>query len=227
MNDDKIIKNILDRYVAEATAARKGAEVEVDETTTITPQGTDYYQASRDVFRTAKRVQAYGTSPRFQVDLEQVTNQFLLPQYKKAKEDSDSLKKRGDKRHAQMVMDQYMQDSFLPMIESLVQRNSAPGMLADKDALDTLDSFTLLEGTNGKGYTASFISTLYEPNQATEISDDQVRRLVFRLNELCEAGEIRAAAAEAKRMKDKIDTGKNLATPEDYEVIEKVVLSTI
>lgn len=100
----------------------------------------------------------------------------LAHAYKRAKEDSESLKEKGEKGRAELRRQQYMQEYFLPAIELVVNSASPDEVLNSKQALEELDRYTLLEGS-GKGYTATYIRQAYG-NQLGQVegrSDASVR----------------------------------------------------
>lgn len=118
-----------------------------------------------------------------------------------------------------------MQDWFYPTVDALIRLNSQEELLASQDALEALDALALVPGGGRTdGYTSVYVSNLYAPAGNTYHSDAQVRQAVGRIETLCAAGDIRAAVAVANRIRDKIERGDNVATPDDYELIQKVVL---
>lgn len=148
----------------------------------------------------------------------------LAHAFKEAKEDINALKERGERGRAELIRKQYMQESFLPAVELVVNSTSPDETLNSKKALDELDKYVLLEGS-GKGYTASYIRQAYG-NQLGNVegrSDASVRSGVRKLNALLDAGEIRTAVGMANKLKDKIDKGMAQADDIDYELIGRVV----
>lgn len=148
----------------------------------------------------------------------------LAHAFKEAKEDINALKERGERGRAELIRKQYMQESFLPAVELVVNSTSPDETLNSKKALDELDKYVLLEGS-GKGYTASYIRQAYG-NQLGNVegrSDASVSSGVRKLNALLDAGEIRTAVGMANKLKDKIDKGMAQADDIDYELIGRVV----
>ena len=80
----------------------------------------------------------------------------LARAYKEARDDSEYLKERGDKRRAQVVTNQYMEESFLPAVEVVINFTSPDELLNSKSALDTLDKYALGVGSM-KGYTEAYV----------------------------------------------------------------------
>ena len=144
--------------------------------------------------------------------------------YNRAKEDSDSLKKRGERGRAELRRKQYMEENFLPAVEVVVNSTSPDEVLNSKSALDKLDEYTLLEGS-GNGYTAAYIRQAYG-NQLGQVqgrSDDSVRSGVMKINKLLDEGEIRSAYGIANNLKKQIDEGQHIADDIDYDLIGRVV----
>ena len=148
----------------------------------------------------------------------------LIKAYKRAKEDIDSLKARGERGRADIRRKQYMEENFLPAVELVVNSTSPDEVLNSKSALDGLDKYALLEGS-GKGYTATYIRQAYG-NQLGQVegrSDDSVRSGVRRINMLLDNGDVRTAFGLSSKLKDQIDRGEHIADDVDYELIGRIV----
>lgn len=148
----------------------------------------------------------------------------LARAYKRARDDSDSLKERGENQRAELRRKQYMEEYFLPAVEIVVNSSSPDEVLNAKQALKELDKYVLLEGS-GDGYTASYIRQAYG-NQLGQVegrSDGSVRAGVRRINMLLDNGEVRTAYGIANRLKDKIDRGEAMADDIDADLIGRVV----
>lgn len=145
-------------------------------------------------------------------------------QYKKAKDDSDALLARGDKRRADILRRQYMQETFLPAIEAVIGYASPDELLNCKEALDALDSMALGLGSM-KGYTASYVRQAYgnQLGQKEVSSDPAVKDAVLRIRILSDNDEIRTAIGIAQKLKKQIDKGEHLASDDDYALISRVV----
>ena len=148
----------------------------------------------------------------------------LAKAYKKAKDDIDSLKEKGERGRAEVARQQYMNENFLPAVEIVVNSTSPDEVLNSKQALRELDKYVLLEGS-GKGYTASYIRQAYgdQLGQKEGHSDASVRSGVMRLNTLLDDGQIRTAFGVANKLKEKIDKGEAIADDIDYELISRVI----
>lgn len=148
----------------------------------------------------------------------------LAKAFKRAKDDSDSLKSRGERGRAELLRQQYMQEDFLPAVEIVVNSTSPDEVLNSKQALEELDKYVLLEGS-GKGYTATYIRRAYgnQLGQQTGRSDASVRSGVIRINSLLDSGQIRTAVGIASDLKEKIDEGEAMADDVDYDLIGRVV----
>lgn len=147
----------------------------------------------------------------------------LARAYKRAKDDSDSLRDKGDRSRAELRRQQYMEEYFLPAVEAVINAASPDELLSNKKALEELDGYALVEGS-GKGYTAAYTRQAYG-NQLGRVeghSDDSVRSGVRRLNALLDEGQTRLAYGLAETLKKKIDEGRAMAADEDYELICRV-----
>lgn len=148
----------------------------------------------------------------------------LARKYKEAKDDSEVLLARGDKRRADILRRQYMQETFLPAVEAVVSYVSPDELLNCNEALAAFDSMALGLGTM-KGYTASYLRQAYgdQLGQKEAASDPAVTEAVIRIRGLADDDEVRTAIGLAQKMKRQIDNGEHLASDDDYELISRVV----
>ena len=193
------------------------------------PEPVDIYQRNRDRIRDVNN-KAYpkgssaGVNMATYAVIDGVGAEGLAKAYKRAKEDSESLKARGERGRADLLRQQYMQEDFLPAVEVVVNSTSPDEVLNSKKALDELDKYVLLEGA-GKGYTATYIRQAYgnQLGQQEGHSDPSVRSGVMRINALLNEGQIRTALGVASKLKDKIEKGEAMADDNDYELIGRIV----
>lgn len=193
----------------------------VEETIT---EPTDLLQESRNKRREYQPRGSRGAKPKMQLDLSAIEDSAITTAYKKAKDDSDYYTSIGNRQYADMVRQQYMDDYFLPAVDALIKMNGMGAVQSNKELLRKLDTLTLLEGTDGNGYTETFITSMYAPEGQLEVSDGQVQDAVREIVYLCETDQIRSAVGKANGIKKRIDAGENVATDEDYEIIQKVAL---
>ena len=151
----------------------------------------------------------------------------LAAAHKKAEDDSDSLKDRGEIERADLARRQYMDEEFLPAVEAVVNYTSPDEVLNCKEALTALDKYALGVGSQ-KGYTASYIRSAYgdllgqDLNGNLDRSDDAVREAVCKITRLADHDEIRTAVGIAKQIKKQIDDGEHIANDDDYGLIGRV-----
>lgn len=219
---EKISQQAYKEAVAEVMDGSPAVEIDVDEETMV-EQPTDLLQQSRDDRREYKPRGSRGAKPKMQLDLSAINDQLLYA-YKKAKDDSDYYTDIGNRQYANMVRQQYMEDYFLPAVDALIKMNGMGAVQTNKELLRKLNALTLLEGTNGNGYTETFISSMYAPEGQVEASDAQVQDAIREITYLCENDQIRSAVGKANGIKKQIDAGENVATDEDYKVIQRVAL---
>lgn len=191
------------------------------------PQPVDLYQVGLESRQSnAKKSFPNGTNPKLVQDANAVIA-MLAPAYRRAEDDCELLKSRGDYQRAKMVQDQYTMEKFLPAVESLVHANTADELLNASKVLEKLDEYAVI-GQAGKGYTASFVRSAH----ADEIgngawagrSDGVVRMAVERIHKLLDRNQLRAAVGEANTIKAKIDKGEDIASQEDYDLINRVII---
>lgn len=151
----------------------------------------------------------------------------LAPAYKRAKDDSDFFRKRGESDRAEIVRNQYMEDNFLPAVEAVIAYSSPDELLNCPEALNELDKFVMGIGST-KGYTAQYIRSAYRNALGEDYvgrtgrSDDYVKRMVLRIKMLADGGSNREAISLAVMAKKDIDGGSHIASDEDYELIGRV-----
>ena len=181
-------------------------------------------QGRNERFEMGKKQSPRGSSQKVQIDAAEAADR-LRAAYRRARDDSELMRKKGDKQRAQMVIDQYMEDYFLPAVEAVIIMNNVDQVLNSKAALDTLDELVLLPAGSGSGYTRQYIMSLYDKFRGYDegSSDMAVVHTLGKIHKLIEQDEIRAAIGAAKRLKDKIDNGENQANDEDYETLSIIV----
>lgn len=213
----------------EAEAKRKAEEAAM-----APPEPVDIYQRNANArFEESRRVRPNGCPVIVKTAVESIINGDGVPgaglgaAFKKAKVDSDLLRRRGDVTRADMVRQQYMDEKFIPAIEVVIRYSSPDELLNSREALKALDELVLSTGS-GKGYTASYIKSAYgdllgqDLNGNFDRSDGAVAEAVRRIKLLSENDSIRAAVSVAKQIKSKIDNGDDIASEDDYELIGRV-----
>lgn len=231
MDLEEIKAKLYDDFDAEGIVARqeKRRQEELKNAPAPLPQPVDIYQRNQVRIQDVNdKVYPRGSSPIVNLAVKSVIDgagaEGLAHAYKRAKDDSDTLKARGEKGRAELRRRQYMDEYFLPAVEIVVNSASPDEALNSKQALDELDKYTLLEGS-GKGYTATYIRQAYgnQLGQMEGQSDDSVRSGVQRLNFLLDDGQIRTAYGLASKLKNKIEKGDAMADEMDYDLICRIV----
>lgn len=212
------IKEITTKMFSDA---KKDRPVE----TSIVETPMDILQENTNArFEMSKKQFPKGSSKRVRKFADDVALRLAVP-YRKARDDSEVLKRRGDKQRARMVIDQYMEEQFLPAVEALILLTNVDEVLNSRDTLSSLDDYVLMESGSGSGYTRSYIESLYDKfrGQKQGMSDHDVMKSIGKIRKLIERDEIRTAIALANKIKDKIDAGENQASDEDYDLIATIV----
>lgn len=219
---------VRDTPAAEKTAANTQGVNE-------TPVFVDMYQQDVNDMRTEqKKTRPRGSSPivlaatKAAISGDGVPAAGLAQAYKRAKEDRDVLKAKGEPGRADLVVNQYMEEHFLPAVETIIRFSSPDELLNCKPALSALDKLALGTGSM-VGYTASYVRSAYGDLLGTDLdsrfgqSDPAVRESVHRIKALSASDKIRSAIGVAKQIKKQIDNGERMASEDDYEVIARVV----
>lgn len=229
MDLDTMYKNI-DAF-AEAELAHsqdKNLATQTSRSEQPSPESVDIYQRNQDrIYEVGRKAYPKGSSAVVGISVDAVLDgmgaEGLARAYKRAKEDIQALKDRGERGRAEIRRQQYMQENFLPAVEIVINSTSPDEVLNSKRALEDLDKYALLEGS-GKGYTATYIRQAYG-NQLGQVkgrSDSFVRSKVAQLNTLLDEGEIRLALGIANDLKGAIDNGQAEADEADYELIGRI-----
>lgn len=229
MDIDAIMQNIDARASQELKDSQEYYKnlPENEEETAVSP--IDIYQRSQDrIYDVSQKRFPKGSSAAVNMStyavIDGVGAEGLAKAFKRAKDDSEALKSRGERGRAELARQQYMQENFLPAVEIVVNSTSPDEVLNSKQALEELDKYVLLEGS-GKGYTATYIRQAYgnQLGQQEGRSDASVRSGVMRINALLDDGQVRTAFGVANNLKEKIDKGEAMADDVDYDLIGRVV----
>lgn len=212
----------LDKRIAEANDEFISEEEEV------TPPPVDIYQEERNVQRDyAKKQFPKGSRTQVLATVKDVVEgagtASLSRAYKRARDDSEALRQMGDTRRAQLIINQYMEEHFLPAVEIVVNFTSPDELLNSKEALTTLDKYALGIGSMS-GYTAAYVREAYgnQLGQVEQASSPIIAHEVARLNGLLDTDQMQTAYALAKKLKKMVDDGKAIASEDDYDLISTV-----
>lgn len=229
MDFETAIKETVKDFQQSAQQERLMGDTQPEETVEVEEQviqPVDLYQNRRDAMRQQPEPRVRGASKKLQLELGDLMENGIQQAYKKAVDDSESLREEGEAYRAELVKQQYMDEWYRPLVDALIRLNSQEEVLASQDALATLDALTLLPGGGrGDGYTSVYVSSLYEPVAAqTFVSDAEVLDGIRRINRLCDTSQMKPAISLAKKLMSSIDMGANRSTPEDYEFLQRIAL---
>lgn len=191
----------------------------------------DIYQQTQDrIFETNKKSFPKGASSAVNIAINAVIDgeggEGLAHAYKRARDDSESLRERGESGRAELIRSQYMNEHFLPAVEIVANSATPDELLASDKALSALDKYAMVPGNgSGKGYTASYIRQAYGNTlgQVEGRSDASVQSNMQKLNRLLDQGQNRTALSLAKKMRSQIDKGERMASDADYEMISRII----
>lgn len=233
METEQALNRLYDSFkmgaVEKNLSKRAEEKAKAQEELPVIPEPVDIYQRNQDrLYEYKQKSFPKGASAIVNTAVTSVIEgagaEGLARAYKRAKDDSEALKDKGERGRAQLVKQQYMQEHFLPAVELVVNSSSPDELLSSPKALDELDKYALLEGS-GKGYTATYVRQAYG-NQLGQVegrSDDFVRSGVRRINMLLDDGQVRTAVSMANNLKKKIENGEAIADDSDYDLIGRVV----
>lgn len=226
MEYEEAVKLTLSEFLNNAKAQRQPVEIEHTETEEVieTTQPNDVYQNRRNEMYDTKTRNARGAMPRMKLDLSALQDSNIKYAHKKALDDSEYYTSICNKQYANMVKQKYMEDEFLPVVDALVRMNGLGAVQSNQQVLSELDGLTLLNGNQGHGYTQAYLASMYGLEDAVERTDAMVEKAIREIKYLCANDQIRSAVGKANDIKKRIDAGENVASGEDYEVLQRVAL---
>lgn len=187
------------------------------------PRPVDYYaQAQKKMREEGKKSRPHGSSSAVMAVVREAIEggdgrEGLAHAYRRIKGYSD-FGERGE-----LYRQQYMEEQFLPVVETVVNFTSPDELLNSPRALAELDKYVMGLGS-GSGYTEGYVRAAYGNmlGQTSIGSDPTVKQAVRDLYNLSANDQIRAAYGLAQKVKAQIDNGEHIADEEDYEIIARV-----
>lgn len=196
------------------------------------PQFVDIYQRDASAaLEESKKRRPNGSSARVNAIADKIINgdggMGLTCAYKRAKDTVDELKKSGFRNRADIAKNQYMEERFIPAVETIIRYSSPDELLNCRDVLSKLDKLALGVGAM-PGYTASYVRQAYgdllgkDLDNRFNTSDPVVTDAVRRIRVLSSMDKIRTAVGVAEQIKRKIENGQQIANDDDYALIVRV-----
>ena len=184
----------------------------------------DYYEQEQKAMREeGKKQRPHGSSTLVMAAVKDAVEggdgrEGLAHAYRRVKGYSD-FGERGE-----LYRQQYMEEQFLPVVESIINFTSPDELLNNSQALRLLDQFAMGVGS-GSGYTEGYIRQAYGDllGQQVSGSDQTVRDTVMRIKQLAASDQIRACYGMAEKLKEKIDNGEHIANDSDYALLARIV----
>jgi hypothetical protein len=225
------IDALNDEYITEEDSPEApplGNQIVQDEVQVTTPWlPIDLYRnTQRKIIANSKKEFPKGSRALVMAATERLINgrEGLAYARKRAEDDSESLKANGYKDRAELRKVQYMEERFLPAVESVVDSTSPDEVLNCREALAAFDKMALGVGAMS-GYTAAYIRQAYGDQLGMKRggSDPTVSAEMARIKSLVANDQIRTAIGAASKLKKQIDNGEHMAEPEDYAVLGRIV----
>lgn len=226
------MEEIQERIEEFANAERERVKIKEDVEEVAGPEFVDLYKQRMSAANAeSKRTRPNGSSPRVSIVTQKLIDgdgSFGLEKaFKEYRDKIEKLKEGGEKSRAEIAKNQYMDERFIPAVETVIRYSSPDELLNCKDALKALDKLAL--GTGGMdGYTASYVRQAYGDLLGKDLdgrfntSDPFVADAVRRIKRLTYANNIRAAVGFAEQVKKQIDKGEHIADDDDYSLIVRV-----
>lgn len=223
---EKRIKKANDKFISEADDGQDTTFGEAEAFVDI------YQNGANKVREESKKIRPNGSSTLVKAVTRAVVDgdgaEGLAHAHKRAKDDSDIYRRRGERDRAEVAKQQYMEEHFLPAVETVISYTSPDELLNCKEALSALDKYVFGTG-DSTGYTASYVRSAYKDLLGQDLdgrfdqSDPAVTDAVRRIRFLANRDDIRTAIGLAKRIKKQIDDGEHLASDADYSLIGRLV----
>lgn len=231
--NNNIVQRVYESFGVLPPEQRGASPTEEDVNETV--DFVDIYQQDANKMRNeSKKRRPHGSSPvvlaatKAVIDGDGLPANGLAQAFKRAKTATIALKAKGEPGRADMASRQYMEERFIPAIETVIRYSSPDELLNCKEALDALDKYALGVGSM-KGYTASYVRSAYGDLMGSDLegrfdkSDPAIAEMVMRVRVLADKGSVRSAVGLAKQAKKQVDNGENLASEDDYELLSRVV----
>ena len=160
-SSDSIVQQVYESFGVLPPEQRSASPAEEDVNETV--DFVDIYQQDVNKMRDeSKKRRPRGSSPivlaatKAAISGDGVPANGLAQAFKRAKETVMALKVKGEPRRANLASKQYMEERFLPAVETIVRFSSPDELLNCKEALRALDKYAMGAGSMS-GYTASYI----------------------------------------------------------------------
>ena len=226
------MEEINQRIKEFSDAERERIKITDDVSEVAGPGFVDIYQRdSESIANEAKKTRPKGSSARVRAVAKGVIegdgSAGLAKIYDEAEDTVEDLREQGERSRADIARKQYMEDQFIPAIETVIRFTSPDEMLNCKDVLTAFDKYALGTGSMS-GYTASYIRKAYgdwlgkDLDGRFQYSDQTVCDAVRRIKSLVYVDNIRAAIGLAKQVKNSVDKGEHMANADDYALLSKV-----
>lgn len=125
------------------------------------------------------------------------------------------------------IAERYMEEKFLPVVEAIIMQTSPEELYNSSKSLALLDKYVILSAkSGGSGYTKQYIKTAYLDRgifTSGEYSSPEIIEGIQKLRNLSSQVENRTVYLLAKRLKERVDTGKTMATGDDYALLSRIV----
>lgn len=185
----------------------------------------DYYdQTQKKMREEGKKSRPHGSSSVVMAVVREAIEggdgrEGLAHAYRRIKGYSDS----AEEERKNLYRQQYMEEHFLPVVETVVNFTSPDELLNSPRALAELDKYALGVGS-GAGYTEGYIRAAYGNMLGQQVngSDQTVQQAVRDIRNLASQDQIRAAYGLAQKIKAQIDKGEHISNEDDYEIIARV-----
>lgn len=182
----------------------------------------DIYQAKRNyAIEQGRKAQSYG-APASMTEVVRDMVSSIEPMYNLAVNQYNHLQEYDMTNEAQLTLDSYMENDFLPLVMGIVDQYGADALLTNRQVIDMLDGKALTGNGDGAGYTVAFVRAMAPEVQGTvaSVSDRELQDGLARLENLCDKSPS-AAASFAERLKERVDNGELSASQNDYALLAR------
>lgn len=227
-----VVKQVYDSFGV-LPPEQRGVKQDKEEPEAV-PEFVDIYQNNASaLLKESKAKRPRGSAPivnivtRAVISGDGVPGNGLMHTSKRVKDEIKNLQEKGFRGRADILRKQYMEERFIPAVETVIRYSSPDELLNSNEALKALDQYAIGTGKSN-GYTASYVRQAYgdllgkDLDNRFDRSDAYVADIARRIKLLSAYDNIRAAVGLANQAKKAIDNGEHIAGEDDYALIVRV-----
>lgn len=186
-------------------------------------EAVDFYQQKQESsYRASQKPKTHGSPKQLGMIVSKMVKSCTRD-FREARSQFDSVSMTNPDE-AENIKMSYMEQKYLPLVESLASEYGTDALINSERALDELDSLALTANGYGKGYTKAYLKAIR--NEGTmgkgSSTDAEVSNKIAHIERMAGKDDIRGAVSLAKRTLSKINEGSLSASDEDVQFLNRV-----